>query len=64
MCIKRLGRYYLVADAKLLKLVTNLPNTSKNKPQGNVFLFGTWGCSRNPMLQESRVNADPHLGLV
>ena len=33
-------RYYLVADAKSLQLVTNLPNTSKNEPQGNVLLFG------------------------
>ena len=36
----KLGRYYLVVDAKSLQLVTNLPNTSKNKPQGNVLLFG------------------------
>ena len=36
----KLGRYYLVVDAKSLQLVTNLPNTSKDKPQGNVLLFG------------------------
>ena len=35
-----LGKYYLVVDAKSLHLVTNLLNTSKNKPQGNVLLFG------------------------
>ena len=35
----KLRRYYLVANAKSLQLVTNLPNTTKNKPQGNVLLF-------------------------
>ena len=39
----KLGRYYLVVNAKLLQLVTNLPTTSKNKLQGNVLLFGAWG---------------------
>ena len=43
-----LGRYYLVVDAKLLQLVTNLHGTSKNKPQGNVLLFGAWGVQRIP----------------
>ena len=36
----KLERFYLVVDAKALHLVTNLPNTSKNKPQGNVLLRG------------------------
>ena len=35
-----IGKYYLVDDAKPLHLVTNLLNTSKNKPQGNVLLLG------------------------
>ena len=35
-----LGKYHFVADAKPLHLVTNLPNTRKNKPQGSVLLFG------------------------
>ena len=38
--IHNLRRYYLVADAKSLQLATNLPITGKNKPQGNVLLFG------------------------
>ena len=33
-----LERNLLVADAKSLQLVMNLPITSKNKPQGNVLL--------------------------
>ena len=57
-----LEKYYLVADAKLLHLVTNLLNTSKNKLQGNVLLFGAWGCSRDPMLREFPVNTDPAAG--
>ena len=60
----KLERYYLVVDAKSLQLVTNLPNTSKNKPQGNVMMFGASGCARDPMLWEFRVNADPVSGLV
>ena len=43
-------RFYLVAEARSLQLVTNLPNTSKNKPQGNVLFFGAWGCVRDPTL--------------
>ena len=31
--IDNLRKYYFVAGSKLLQLVTNLPNTSKNKPQ-------------------------------
>ena len=58
----KLGRNYLISDA--LQLVTNLPNTSKNKPQGNVLLFGVWGCERNPVLREFRVNANLDSGLV
>ena len=45
-----LGRYSLVADNKALQLVTNLPATNKNKPQGNVLLFGAWGCAYDPKL--------------
>ena len=59
-----LGKYYFVADAKLLQLVTNLPDTSKNKPQGNVLLFGSWGCTKDPMLRELGLNSDPDSGLV
>ena len=40
----------------------NLPNTSKNKPQGNVMLFGVWGCPADPMLWEFMLNMDPRLG--
>ena len=46
----KLGRYYLVVNTKLLQLVTNLPTTSKNKPKGNVLLFGAWGCVKDLML--------------
>ena len=53
-----LGRYYPIADAKSLHLVTNLPTTSKNKPQGNVFLLGVWGCAGDPMLRDFLVNTD------
>ena len=64
--IKRynLGRYYLVADAKLLHLVTNLPTTSNHKPWGNVFLFGAWGCARDPMLREFSVNTYPNVDMA
>ena len=44
----KLRRYDLVANAKSLQLVTNLPNTSKDKPQGNVLLFGAWGMRGTP----------------
>ena len=54
-----LGRYYLVVDDKALHLVMNLPTTSKNKPQGNVLLFGAGGCARDPMVREFRVTMDP-----
>ena len=54
-----LRKYYLVVDAKPLHQVTNLLNTSKHKPQGNVLLFGAWGCVRDPMLQEFLVNTNP-----
>ena len=57
-----LGKYYFVANAKSLHLVTNWSNTSKNKPQGNVLLFGAWGCARDPMLQEFPVNTNPTAG--
>ena len=57
-----LGKYYLIADAKSLYLVTNLPNTSKNKPQGNMILFRAWGCVRDPMIQDFLVNTDPTAG--
>ena len=45
-----LWRYCLVVDAKSFQLVINLPITRKNKPQGNVLLFGSWRCARDPML--------------
>ena len=60
----KLERYYLIADAKSLQLVTNMPNTRKNKHQGNVLLFGAWGCAMDPMLWEFLVNVNPDLGLV
>ena len=41
-----------MADAQPLHLVTNLLNTSKNKPQGNVLVFGAWGCAKDPMMRE------------
>ena len=53
-----LGKYYLAADAKPLHLVTHLPNTSKNKSQGNVLLFEAWECAGDPMLREFLVNTD------
>ena len=59
-----LEKYYLVADVKLLHLVTNFPTTSKNKPQGNVLFFEAWGCVRDPMLREFSVNTDPDAGLA
>ena len=59
-----LGRNYLVADAKSLQLVINLPITSKNKPQGNVLLFGAWGYARDSMLREFPMNMDLDAGLV
>ena len=34
------GKYYFVADAKTFQLVVNLLDTSKNKPQVYVLLFG------------------------
>ena len=62
--IKRhnVGKYYFVANANSLQLVNNLPDTSKNKPQGNVMIFGAWGCLIDPMLLEFRLNLDPGLG--
>ena len=59
-----LGRYYLVVDNKALQLVMNLSTTSKNKLQGNVLLFGAWGCAYNPMVREFLVTIDPDVGLV
>ena len=49
-----LGRNYLVADAKQLHLVTNLPVTSKNKPHGNVLLFGAWVAQAIPCSESFR----------
>ena len=60
----KLRRYYLVVDAKLLQLVTNLPTTSKNKPHGNLLLFGAWGCVKDSMLREFRVNTNPNSGIM
>ena len=48
----KLNRYYLVDNAQPLHLVTNLPNTSKIKPQGNVLVFGPWDYARDPMLRK------------
>ena len=64
--IKRhnLGKYYFVFDSRSLQLVTNLPDTSKNKPQGNVLMLGAWGYAKDPMLQEFQINADPDSSLV
>ena len=47
-----LGKYYLVTYAKPLHLMTNLLNTSKNKPEGSVLLLEAWGCTKDPMLRE------------
>ena len=56
--IKRhnLEKYYFVADSKSLQLMTNLSDTSKNKPQGNVLLFDARGCAKDPMLRELQIN--------
>ena len=54
----KLGRYYLIADAQSLHLVTHFSNTNKNKPQGNVLLFNAWGYARDPMLREFPVRLD------
>ena len=64
--IKRhnLGKYYFVANVKPFQLVTNMPDTSKNKQQGNALVFGAWGYARDPMLREFRLNLDPKSGLV
>ena len=63
MCIlNKLDWYYLVADAQPLHLVTNLPNTSKNKTQGNVLVFGAWGYAKDPMLREFPVPSLPSVG--
>ena len=59
-----LKRYYLVANAKLLHLVTKLPTTSKNKPRGDMLLFRAWRCARDPMLREFPMNTDPDVGLA
>ena len=50
--IKRhnIEKYYFVADSKSLQLVKNLPDIRKSKSQGNVLLFGAWGCAKDPML--------------
>ena len=60
----KLGRYYLVTDAKSLQLVMNFSNTSKSKPQGNVLLLDIWGSENDLVLREFRVNADPDSGMV
>ena len=59
-----LGRYNLIVEDKSIQLVTNLPTSSKNKPQGNVLLFDAEGYARDPMLIEFRVNSDPDVGLA
>ena len=59
-----LGRYNLIVEDKLVQLVTNLPTTSKNKPRGNVLLFGIGGYARDPVLIEFQVNSDPDVGLA
>ena len=59
-----LRRYYIVVDDKALQPVKNLPTTNKNKSQGNVLLFGAWGCARDPMVQEFRLTMNPDAGLM
>ena len=54
-----LGKYYFVADARLLQLVVNLLDTSKNKPQGNVKYSAHGVVPRTPMLKEYKINMDP-----
>ena len=48
--IKRhnLRKYYFVVNFKLLQLVTYFPDIRKNKPQGNILLFGAWGLCEGP----------------
>ena len=57
-----LGKYYFVANARLLQLVVNLHNLSKNKPQGNIMIFGVWGCAKELMLKEYKINMDLESG--
>ena len=57
----KFGRYYLVADAQPLHLMTNLSYTSKNKPQGNVLVFGAWGCAKDPVLREFPIPSSPSI---
>ena len=45
-----LEKCYLIANAKSMQLVTNLPTTSKNKSHDNVLLFGALGCVEDTML--------------
>ena len=52
----RAGEYYFVADAKPLQFVVNLPDTSKNMPQGNIMIFDAWSCSKDPMLRGFGIN--------
>ena len=54
-----LEKYYLVVDAKSLKLVTN---TRKNKSQSNLLLCGAWGCTKGLMLRVFPVNTNPATG--
>ena len=56
------GKYYFVVDVKSLQFVINLLDTSKNKLQGNVMLLDAWGCARDPMLLEFRINLEPKSG--
>ena len=52
-----------MANAQSLHLVTNLSNTIKNNPQGNVLVFDAWGCARDPMLREFPVPSLASIGL-
>ena len=62
--LHNLEKYYFMVDAKLLQLVTNLPNTRKNKSYSHVLLFNAWGCAKDAILLELRLNLDLESGLV
>ena len=57
-----LGKYYFVANTRPLQLVVNLHNLSKNKPQGNIVIFGASGCEKELMLKEYKINMDLESG--
>ena len=57
-----LGKYCFVASTWVLQLVVNLLDTSKNKPQGNIMIFGVLGCTKDPMLKEYKINMNLESG--